>query len=291
MRRAAALLCGHLMAALAWSAPLAGQGSSPEAEALRDEYMQLRSQLQRSALGGPLHLQSEERQGVVQGHIHAVLDQPFGTARAALSEASAWCELLLLASNVKACESRVTGPAARLDLKVASTARQTADEASTLRFQWQRPLSEPDYLRIEMRAQEGPAGTRDYRLDAQLLELDRTRSLLRLSYEFGYGKAGGLAIQLYLATVARGKIGFTMENDQPVQGLRGVVERNTMRYFIAIRTHIEARAASQPLAATLGHWYAAADRYPSQLRELTRDEYLAMKRSEFSAYHGQKPAP
>jgi hypothetical protein len=178
-----------------------------------------------------------------------------------------------------------------LDLKVASTVRQAADEASLLGFEWRRPVWEPDYFRIEMRAEEGPAGTRNYRLDAQLLELDRTRSLLRLSYEFGYGKAGGVAIRLYLATIARGKVGFTMENDQPVQGLRGVVERNTMRYFIAMRAYLEARAASQPLETTLRNWYAAADKYPSQLRELTREEYLAMKRIEFATHYGQKSTP
>lgn len=285
------LVLGLLIAALGWSAPLAAQGSFSEAEALRDEYRQLFGEPQRSSPGGPLHLQSQERDGFVQGHIHAVLEQPFAVARAALSEPPAWCALLLLASNVKACESRVTETAARLDLKVAATVRQTADEASLLGFQWRITVSDPDYLRIEMRAEEGPAGTRNYRLYAQLVELDRTRSLLRLSYEFAYSRTGGVAIRLYLATVARAKVGFTMEDGQPIRGLRGLVERNTMRYYIALSTYVEAQAASQPLEKALRNWYASAEKYPSQLHELTREEYLTMKRIEFAIHRSQKSTP
>jgi hypothetical protein len=291
MKSAATLLLGHAMAALLLSAPLAAQSSSAEAEALRGEYKHLGAQLQHSPLGALLHLQSQERDGFVQGHIHAIVDQPFTAARGALSEASAWCALLLLASNVKACESRVAESAVRLDLKVATTIRQAPDEAPVLGFRWRRTASDPDYLRIEMRADEGPAGTRNYRLDAQLVEIDPTRSLLRLSYEFGYSNAGGVAIRLYLATIARNKVGFTIEDDQPVRGLRGVVERNTMRYFIAVRTYLEARAGSQHLETMLGNWYAMADKYPIQLRELAREEYLMMKRAEFAAHHRQAAAP
>ena len=291
MKCAEALMCGHVVALLLLSAPLAAQGSSADADALRAEYRQLGAELQRAPVGAPLHLQSQEKDGFVQGHIHAVLDQPFAAARGALSEAAAWCELLLLASNVKACASRVAGTAARVELKVATTIRQAADEAPVLGFQWHRTVSDPDFLRIEMRAEEGPAGTRNYRLDAQLVELDRTRSFLRLSYEFGYSNAGGVAIRLYLATIARAKVGFTVEDDLPVRGLRGVVERNTMRYFIAVRTYLEARAGSHQLETMLGNWYATADKYPSQLRELSREEYLAMKRVEFAAHNRRMVAP
>lgn len=294
MMNAAAVLLGYSAGALLWSAPLAAQSLSSEAAALRAEYLQLRNELQSSPLGGPLHLQSQELDGFVQGHIHAVLDQPFADAGAALSDASAWCELLLLASNVKACDAQVsgtgqiTGTGARLELKVAATVRQTLDAASVLRFQWRREVANPGYLRVQMRADEGPAGTRDYRLEAQLLELDGKRSLLRLSYEFAYSPTGGVAIGLYPATAARGKVGFTVEDGRAVGGLRGVVERNTMRYFISFRTYLESRALSQPLETMLQNWYSTADSYPKQLRELTREEYLSMKRIEFAEHQAKK---
>lgn len=291
MKTAATRSLGYLLGALLWGAPPAAQGLPTEAEALRAEYLQLRSEMQSSPLRRPLHLQSQERDGFVQGHIHAVLDQPFAAAGASLSDPSAWCELLLLASNVKTCHSEVAGtnqingPAARLELRISATPRQTADAASVLRFQWRREVSNAAYLRVLMRAEEGPYGTSDYRLEAQLLELDRNRSLLRLSYEFAYSPAGGAAVRLYLATVARGKVGFTAEDGRMVGGLRGVVERNTMRYLISVRTYLESRAFSQSLETTLQNWYSLADSYPDQLRELTREEYMTMKRTEFAEHH------
>lgn len=291
---ALATLIGRTALALLLVAPLAAQcagaGAGAGADALRAEYRQLATELQRSALGGLIHLQSQESEGFAQGHIHAVLNHPFAAARSALAEAPAWCDLLLLTSNVKACDSR-GGTPALVALKVANTARQPADEAPVLGFQWRRTMSEPDYLRVEMSAAEGPAGTRNYRLDAQLVELDPARTFLRLSYEFSYSTAGRVAIQLYLATIARAKVGFTVEDGQPVRGLRGVVERNTMRYFLSLRTYLEGSANALPLETLLGNWYAAADRYPAQLRELTREEYLEMKRAEFAAHRRQPGSP
>jgi len=57
------------------------------------------------------------------------------------------------------------------------------------------------------------------------------------------------------------------------------VERNTMRYYLAIDDYVAAPAPSQ-LEQRLNTWFDATERYPRQLHEMEKPDYLAMKRVE-----------
>ncbi len=67
-----------------------------------------------------------------------------------------------------------------------------------------------------------------------------------------------------------------------IDGLRGIVERNTMRYYLAIEAYLGALSVppSAQLDKRLNDWYAAVERYPRQLHEIGQQEYLEMKRRE-----------
>jgi hypothetical protein len=73
-------------------------------------------------------------------------------------------------------------------------------------------------------------------------------------------------------------------NGQPawIDGVRGVVERNTMRYYLAIDSYLA--NSQQPPAEryerSLQSWFTATEKYPRQLHELDRPAYLEMKRAE-----------
>jgi len=100
--------------------------------------------------------------------------------------------------------------------------------------------------------------------------------------------AARVATQGYLATLGRNKVGFSIvgrnAEDQPVYigGMRGVIERNTMRYYLAIEAYLSALA--EPPAARLEKrldlWQSGVEQYPAQLHELEREQYLAIKRKE-----------
>ena len=66
-------------------------------------------------------------------------------------------------------------------------------------------------------------------------------------------------------------------------GMRGVVERNTMRYYLAIEAHLGALATPPPMQfqKRLHSWFTATEQYPRQLREVSRTAYFDMKRSEY----------
>jgi hypothetical protein len=118
--------------------------------------------------------------------------------------------------------------------------------------------------------------------------VDNGRTFIHVSYAYGFGTVGRLALQVYLGTIGRSKVGFTVAGTQAdgrplhIGGMRGVVERNTMRYYLAIEAFLGA-LSTPPLARMekrLRDWFAAAERYPRQLHEMEQDEYLDMKRKE-----------
>ena len=95
-------------------------------------------------------------------------------------------------------------------------------------------------------------------------------------------------METYLATVGSDKVGFTVTGKQAdgqtefIGGLRAVVERNTMRYYLAIDAFLEAEKAApaERLERRLQNWFTATESYPRQLHEMDRASYLEMKRAE-----------
>jgi hypothetical protein len=141
---------------------------------------------------------------------------------------------------------------------------------------------------VQLDAVDGPYDTRDYRLLAEAIPLDSRRTFLHMGYALSHGATSAFAMQLYLGTVGRDKVGFTRlepggGNDEGfVGGMRGVVERNTMRYYLAIDAYLDSLAApaGQQLEKRLQLWFDATERYPRQLHEVARDAYLRMKHDE-----------
>ena len=62
-----------------------------------------------------------------------------------------------------------------------------------------------------------------------------------------------------------------------VEGMRGLVERNGMRYYLAVDAHSK---APDDVEKRLALWYAATQKYPRQLNDLSEAEYLQFKRTD-----------
>lgn len=78
-------------------------------------------------------------------------------------------------------------------------------------------------------------------------------------------------MQANLLTVGAEKVGFTLVDNGGapdfVAGVRGVVERNTMRYYLAIDSFLasQSESPSAQLEKRLQTWFTAVERYPRQL--------------------------
>jgi hypothetical protein len=279
------------MAALLALAPCMGRADDAgSAAVLRARFADLGDQFRYNQFRRPLHLVSQETHDGVSGEIHAFVAQPFATTGPALAKAAAWCDILLLHLNTKACESSTAAGATVLNMRIGKKHDQPAEEAYRVDFAYRVVASKADYLQVTLIADKGPIGTHDYRIVLEAAPAEDGRTMIRLAYSYAYGMAGGLAMQVYLGTTARDKVGFSLaarDSGGPprlVGGMRGVVERNTMRYYLAIEAFVGALATTPQAARlekSLNDWFAAVERYPRQLHEIGREEYLDMKRKEY----------
>ncbi len=256
--------------------------------ALQARYAALASQLARNPFQRPLVIDSSESANAVSGNAYAVINYPFSVVNAAFKEPATWCEVLMLHLNTKHCRASDNGPAV-LEVSVGRKNPQEVKDAYTLAFAFQPASAAPDYMAVQLNAGKGPLGTHDYRITLKAVPVAGGKTFMHLQYAYGYGMAGRIAMQGYLVTLGSGKVGFTALEQATgagkplVTGLRGAIERNTMRYYLAIDAYLASldAPADAQLEKRLLYWFDATERYPRQLREMDRATYLAMKRSEY----------
>ena len=120
---------------------------------------------------------------------------------------------------------------------------------------------------MQLSADEGPLSTKNYRIQVEVVPVDAKRSVIHMSYAYGYGFAARMAMQTYLSTLGSQKVGFTIIERKPdgkpvfQGGVLGLLERNTMRYYLAIDAYLSAYAL--PPASSPRSGSASGTRAPS----------------------------
>lgn len=280
--RLACWLCG-LVATLCGT----GLACAQDAASLRARHTVLQEQLAHSPLQRPIVIQSSQTVGDLKGEIFSVVDWPYAAVQTALQDADQWCDLLMVHLLVKDCRTG-GAQAPTISLAVARTWDQPLDAAHRIDFHCKTVATTPGYLNVQLSADAGPMGTKNYRLMLEAVPLDAKRTFIHMSYAYGYGFAARMAMEGYLATLGRNKVGFTItgqgSDGKPVYmgNMRGVVERNTMRYYLAVEAYLGALGLppAEQSERRMRDWYASIERYPVQLHELERNQYLEMKRKE-----------
>ena len=266
----------------------AADTDAKSAATLRARFSVLQDQLSHNQFQRPLYMDSSETPDSVTGDVYALVNYPFATAATALNVPARWCDILMLHINTKYCRASTDSRSSVLQVNIGKKFDQPLDQAYRVDFVYRVAAETPNYLKVTLTAADGPLSTRDYRVILEAVPLENGRTFIHLTYSYAYGFAGKLAMQAYLATIGRGKVGFTVvgkeSGGQPIHigGTRGVVERNTMRYYLAIDAFLGALSAPPQarLEKSLRDWFAAIERYPRQLHELEQNEYLDMKRKE-----------
>lgn len=256
---------------------------------LKAKYTELSKQLKNNQFKRELFLHSEESANDLKGEIYAVVDYPFSTFNSALSNPAHWCDAMILNLNVKYCHMASSQEGNVLTLNIGKKYPQPLADTYRIEFKYQEVISTPNYYASEFDAKDGPLGTHDYQILIEATPLKDGHTFLHFTYAYSFGMAGRLAMQTYLATVARSKVGFTVtgknSDGQPayIQGVRGVVERNTMRYYLAIDAYLAALTApaDKQLEKSLQYWYSSSEQYARQLHEVEFNEYFDMKHQEY----------
>jgi hypothetical protein len=250
------------------------------------KFHELKDQLAQSLFGSPILLNSETDKAHAQGEVYALLDAPFAAIEETLSQPAQWCELAILHVNIKTC----TYHKDQLNFFVGRKYYQTPSQAYVLQYHFKKRATDDHQLNITLTAPDGPFGTSHYLIQLEAIPADAQHSFIHFQYRYQFGFAARIAMQTYLATFGRDKVGFTQtgtnDNGEPtyIQGLQGVIERNVMRYIFAIESVLEARKFPAEYRHTeqLVRWYTHIQKYPQQLVELTREEYMDNKQRERS---------
>ena len=278
--RVALAACG-----LCWS--VLSFGADPAAT-LRNRYGDLSEQLKRNPFNRPLYLESSESNATLKGDIYAVVDYPYTVVNGKLNDPAQgpanWCAVLILHLNVKYCRASSAGDDAVLDVNIGRKIEQKLSDTYRVAFRYRTQPATPGYFQVGLNADSGPMSTKDYRISLEAVPLGDTRTFLHLTYSYGFGTLGRVAMKTYLATIGRDKVGFTTVGAAAgtppdyIGGVRGLLERNTMRYYLAIDAYLG--TLDKPLDQRLARWFDATEQYARQLHEMDRQDYLQMKAKE-----------
>jgi hypothetical protein len=272
---------------------------SVSSDVLRARFAAVQAETARNIFDRPLYLQSNESSNTLHGDIFAVIDYDYGEVRHALTQADHWCDILILHLNVKYCRASGNGARDALNVGIGRKFDQPLFAVSWVTFVYRVDREDDEYLSVLLQAPTGPMSTRDFRIATEAIPFGDHRSLLHLTYAYSYGLAARWAMQAYLATIGSPKLGFSIVGRSAdgreirTGGLRGVLERNAMRYYLAVEAYLAAYGlpASQQAQRSLQEWFTATERYPQQLHEMDRDAYIDMKRRELRRRETEDPPP
>lgn len=262
-------------------------------QVLRENYtafLKAREPSDKSSLTLPFDLESNNDASDSSASIRYLLkDVEFDRFVGKMQIPEEWCEFIPLHLNIKACAYLKQGDRYLLRFYAGIKGYQSPDKAHILQFDFNHDFKH-GVLYVNLFARDGPLDSSDinFRIRAIGVENDGVESVY---LEFDLTSKPGLAaslMKIYLATVARKKIGFSIVGkrwngeSKFVSGARGATERNIVRYLLAIETYFSTLDVNHESRFTtrLEHWYDATDRFRNQLYELSRKKYLANKKRE-----------
>jgi hypothetical protein len=262
--------------------------ASDNAAALREQYDAHLKSLQQNQFKRPLVLESTEESEQLKGSIYALLNYPFDSVRVGLNNPDHWCDILLLHMNTKFCRAEKRDDGAVLNVNIGKKTAEDLADSNRIAFNYKVTAMQADYFKIMLTAKDGPMGTSDYRIALEAVSIADGKTFIHLTYSYSISTTGRLAMRTYLMTGGSGKVGFTATGKQAdgtpeyIRGVRGLIERNTMRYYLAIDAFLSAVNVppNMQLDKRLQTWFAATERYARQLHEMDLDEYLQIKHAE-----------
>ena len=286
-----AIACASLAGAAAWPQ----EAATPGAAELLARRQSLLPALRAGLDGEPVVLSSRERRDLLEGDVHA--EVPFGLAVLAerLRSPEGLCAMLLLHLNVRGCQPVRGTEGVSLSVVMGPKRQGGVGARHVSVYAMQVQTDAATHFRVALQADHGPMSIRDVRMVLQAVPLDPARSFVHVGYAYRVGTLGRLALSAYLATAGRQKTGFTVvgtdSRGQPVRidGPRAALERNVMRYYLAILAVAASPPESTPQAwqARLRTWFALTERHAEQLHEYGLEEYLENKRADLAFLVGR----
>jgi hypothetical protein len=274
---------------LSWRCSVQAADPPPSGGALLlAKYPAIKTGLEKNQFGIPLYLESREEYGSLHVDVYGIFEYPIDGVIDALRSPNNWCDITSQLINIKACTFGTVSDQWLLTLYCGRKYYQPPKDAYKLGFTFRLAAQQQEYLDIALTAKNGPLLTRDHRVRIEAAPLGAGRTFIHFRYDYSYGVLARAAIKSYYATIGRDKKGFSViatdKKGGPVYvgGVRGSVERNAVRYYLAIQAYMDTLAVprKQRFEQRISRWYDLTARFPRQLYEMDKGEYLAEKRRE-----------
>ena len=275
--------------------PALGTIAAPEARAAGRERLLAHYRAVEADLGGgsaplPFAVDTRGGRGDAQGDVFAIFDHDFGALSRALRAAPNWCDIVPLHLNVKSCTYREAQGQPRLTLYSGRKVYERPEDVHVLHYEFRIAEAEENYFRVVLTAEDGPLDTRDFALELEAMPLDSGATFVHLGYAYRYGFGTRMAMAGYFATLGSDKVGFSVVGANAkgdpiyVAGVEGLIERNSVRYQLAIQAYLDTLAVpeEQRFERRIARWFDLTERFRPQLFELEQEEYLRNKRRERS---------
>jgi hypothetical protein len=256
---------------------------------MQRQYQQLKPALTSNAFGIPISIQSNDKQHTMLGMVYGVMDQPFQAVKRALVSPQAWCEIVPQHLNIKACTDAQLDHVCQVTFYSGRKYYENAEDVYKLSYRFDVTHSDATYFQTTLTADDGPMGTSHYRIDVEAIPIEAQKTFLHFRYSYQYNFLTSLSMKAYLATLGSGKVGFSVTGTDAegkpvyVGGIRGVIERNTIRYYFAIQSYLDTLELepANRFPARIEKWFALTERFPRQLHELDKKDYLEYKQREY----------
>jgi hypothetical protein len=260
------------------------------AAALRARHHAIAAAQSLDATTPPFAIETGGEDGLARGNVFTTIPHGFSALTAVLRRPSSWCEITPLHLNVKSCTWSEAEQGPSITLYSGRKTYERPEDAHALPYSFELVEDGDDYFRVLLTADEGPLDTRDYSIELEAIPVGEGESFLRLSYAYRYGLRARMAFASYFATLGSGKVGFSVVgadaqgNAVYVDGMAGMIERNAVRYQLAIQAHLDTcdLPASERFEHRIARWFSLTERYGRQLYELEQQEYIRNKRREYS---------
>lgn len=277
-----------LALAIAAGLPVASAQTRDAGAQLRQQVEALHRRVDSSVAGPPMLVDSSDEGDSMRGAVGIEVDSPFNRLAARLRDPFEWCSIILLHLNAKSCNEERSADGDTLTVFVGRKLDEGLDSAYKLKFEFRAAPARGDVLEVELSAPTGPLNTADYRIAIVAIPTP-AGAFVHLDYSYRSSSLSRIAMGAYLSTFGRAKIGFSITGKgvdgkpEHVKGRRGIVERNAARYLFAIDAWLQTAntPAADRVERALMRWFDLTERYPAQLHEVDRDDYLRVKRRQF----------
>jgi len=235
----------------------------------------------------PVYLQTENQGDQASVSLIGQVHYPFDEVAAVLRNPDAYCEFLPLMFNVKGCVITDHGPVDKVRYYVAGKNYTSPLASYRLNTTWQVVGRRADLLHVLMKADRDGDGVSSYQVDLVVIPHGK-ETLISVEALYAPGRLTRVATHTYVHLFARNKPGFTLVEAgksgkrELITGFPAIIERSVVRSYLALNAYLATRdvADERRLDAQLQRWYSLNQPYHTQLYEMERDEYLAIKHRE-----------